>query len=123
MVDNNYEPPTYNFKIVRGTTNGLILRLKTTDGSEEKVPLEFDDVRLSVYRQGGALLFRKSIGDGIEVTDPGEGEVTWQPTAAETRSLPLNKPCMYEVEVRIGETQDVYMQGTICGVGGLNDDA
>lgn len=116
------KPGTYDFVLFRGTTTPLVVQLLEVDENDVETPVPFDDVRLSVY-DGDTLLFRKSLGDGIEVTDSGQSEVTWTPTVAESRSIPLGPVAKYELEVRDGSSQRVFLTGTITGSGGLNDDA
>lgn len=115
-------PGEYSFMMVRGTTSPFVFRLKQDDGSGTMVPMPFDDVRLSI--EIGATVLRKStLEGGLTVTDAAQAEITWTPTAEETRSLPSGGvACKYEVEVRKGAAQDVYLMGTITGIGGTNDD-
>lgn len=118
-------PASYNFTVVRGSsgpTQGLKVRLKAkeTDGSLSNIV--FDDVRLSISSKG-VLLLRATIGNAkLIVTDPTQAEVAWVPTAADTRLIPLGQKSFYELEVRNGIYETVYMIGEIIGVGGLNDD-
>lgn len=115
----------YDFEWVRGTTMPFIVSLKINGD-----PIPLDDVRLSVYN-GTALAFRLTLADDVG-TGPGSvsavaGVYTFTPTAAQTRLLKQGKPgqigkSKYEVEVRDGEDEIVYMMGTINGIGGINDD-
>lgn len=117
-------PARYDIIWVRGTTTPLIFALKR-DG----VPIPFDDIRLSVFKDKGKnLAFRASYADGdMQVIDAPNGVVRFTPTAAQTRSLtvskdevtPLNK---YELEYRDGASEEVYLMGNIVGLGGINDD-
>lgn len=118
------EPAVNDFLWVRGTTTPLVIRFK-----KNGVAIEFDDARISVFKnKGKELAFRVSIEDGRVVkTDPSEGEITFQPTAAETRGLTQSKDeedgkNRYEVELRNGGSEEVYLYGTIKAIGGLNDD-
>jgi hypothetical protein len=123
-------PATYDFSVVRGSSGsgqGLKVRLRARDDNGDLVAMPFDDVRISIYDQpagkDGDLLIRASIEEGqIIVTDEYSGEVTWEPKAAETRALVVGAKNFYELEVRIGTDEIVYMMGTITGIGGLNDD-
>lgn len=130
-------PATYDFDVVRGSsgaTQGLIVRLKTKDLNDNIVTMLFDDVRLSIYDKPAkssskTLLVRASIsGDddvgfgALFVTDEYEGEVSWEPHAADTRALKIGAKNHYELEVRHGTEEVVYLLGTITDVGGLNDD-
>lgn len=115
-------PDVYDWDWVRGTTEPVIMRFKQND-----VPIPFDDVRLRVYN-GSTFLFMLSISEGgATVTDAPNGEVTFQPTATQTRSLAQSKigaakKNSYEVELRNGASELVYVLGSIGGIGGLNDD-
>lgn len=120
----------YDFKWIRGTTAPLIVSFKV-DGT----PIPYDDVRLSVYT-GSTLAFRITLADNedtVGAQDPGTVKVTspgtfsFMPTAEQTRSLTktnLDAPGKnsYEVEIRNGADEEVYLMGTIAAIGGLNDD-
>jgi hypothetical protein len=91
--------------------------------------MEFDDVRLSVYKDNGrTLAFRVSTLEGTMIlTDPAISQITFTPTPEQTRSLtesriggdPKNR---YELEVRHNGSEQVYLLGRITAIGGLNDD-
>jgi hypothetical protein len=120
----------YDFRWVRGTTAPLIVSFKIND-----VPIPYDDVRLSVWK-GGVLAFRITLADNedtagaqnpgtVKVVSPGTFQ--FMPMAAQTRSLiktadgAVGKNS-YEIEIRNGEDEEVYLMGTIAAIGGLNDD-
>jgi hypothetical protein len=119
----------YDFLWVRGTTAPLIVSFKIDD-----VPLPFDDVRLSVYKnKGKTLAFRMSLANDAG-TGPGKvsidspGVIRFTPTAAQTRGLDetpndgTEGKNRYEVELRNGPDEEVYLLGKIAAVGGINDD-
>lgn len=120
-----------DFTWIRGTTTPLIMTY-----TQNSVPLPFDDARLSVYDKTGLLIFRLSLGDnpgtgpGTVTKDIVTGQLTFQPTAEQTRALIASKvgtvaskgKNKYEVELRNGLDEDVFLMGTICAIGGLNDD-
>jgi hypothetical protein len=118
-------PATFDFSVVRGAAGpgqGLKVQLKTkaSDGTLSNIP--FDDVRLSIYNRQTFLL-RLTIGNGeIIVTDPTNAEVEWRPTTVESRLIPKGARATYELEVRNGSSEAVYLVGTITGIGGINDD-
>jgi hypothetical protein len=113
-------PGQYDFAMVRGTTSPFVFRLKQDDGTGNLVPLPYDDVRLSI---GFTTTLVESIANGgLVETDAAEGEITWNPTPEETRQLPVNGAVKYEVEIRKNGGQEVYLMGSITGLGGLNDD-
>lgn len=121
-------PATYNFDVVRGTAGegmGLVFRLKAGDGTTN---IPYQDVRMSVY-QKSTLLFRLALDNGDESfyeSNAGEAEITWKPTAEQTRAIPNSdkgKVANYEIEVWNGPgTEAVYVLGQISGIGGINDD-
>ena len=119
------KPATYDFSVVRGSAgpgNGLKLRLKVTDDSDNEANLAFEDVRLSIYNRSTYTL-RASLANGkIVVTDPLEAEVEWIPTTEDTRKLLKGDRNQYELEIRNGTYETINMIGTITGVGGINDD-
>jgi hypothetical protein len=118
-------PATYNFSVVRGSagpTQGLRVRLKARldENTLENIP--FEDIRLSIYQRNVKIL-RATLANGqMVVSDPSEAEVTWQPTAAETRLIPVGTKARYELEIRQGTNESIYMMGTLTGIGGINDD-
>lgn len=115
-------PGVYDFDLVRGSTSPFTFQLKTQDAADVEVNLPYDDVRLSIY-SGGVLLFRKTLADAsLAETAPSDAEITWTPTPEESRQIPLGPNTTYELEVRYTTSQQVYLMGTITGIGGGNDD-
>jgi hypothetical protein len=119
-------PGVFDFDWVRGTTSPYIVRLTIDD-----VAIDYDDVRLSVYN-GSTLAFRLTLEDNAG-TDPGcvnetePGVLEFIPTPAQTRMLKkVNVGSVgkssYELEVRDGLMEWVFLMGTIAGIGGINDD-
>jgi len=122
-------PATYDFTWVRGSTTPLRLSFMV-----DNVAIPYDDIRLSVYK-GKTLAFRLSITQDLDTTgNPGTvlqnapGDVSFIPTSFQTRSLTQTPndgttgKNSYEVEVRNGLDEQVYLLGTIAAIGGLNDD-
>lgn len=119
----------YDFLWVRGTTAPLIVSFMI-----DNVALPFDDVRLSVYKNKGKdLAFRLTLADNAgagpgTVTIDSPGVVRFTPTAAQTRGLDETAndgsegKNRYEVELRNGDDEEVYLMGKIAAVGGINDD-
>ncbi len=114
-------PATYNWSIVRGTTAPFVVRLQ---GGDPLVAIPFDDVRLSISNLSGSTeILRVTISNGrMIVTDPATSEVAWIPEPEESRKIPKGAKSSYELEVWNGESQLVYIMGTITGIGGINDD-
>lgn len=121
-----------NFTWIRGTTTPLIMTYE-----QNGVPLPFDDARLSVYDKAtNTLLWRLTLADnpgtgpGFVSKDIVTGQLTFTPTAEQTRAMTASKvgtdptkgKNRYEVELRNGLAEDVYLMGTIAAIGGLNDD-
>lgn len=116
-------PGVYDFDIWRGSTEPFVVRLKTTDEDDNEVNLPFDDVRLTFYGLDDVVLFRKTLEAGeIVVTNEEEAEVSWTPTPEESRQFPLGAKTRYELEVRDGSSQMIYLVGVVTGAGGGNDD-
>lgn len=121
-------PTIYDFVWVRGSTTPLVLRFKR--GTD---PLPIDSARLVVYNaRGKTLAFKMDtaapVGGDAAITDVDEGEVTFTPTQAQTRSLTESADAdgpgknKYEVEIRKGASREIYVLGTITAIGGLNED-
>jgi hypothetical protein len=123
------EPKVFDFTWVRGSTTPLRLSFKI-DG----VAIPHTDIRLSVSKANGktpAFLLSLADDPGIgpgKVNEITPGVFDFMPTAAQTRSLTpsandgspgKNK---YEVEIRNGQEENIYLLGTIAGIGGINDD-
>jgi hypothetical protein len=119
-------PGTYDFSIVRGTTQPLIIQLKVSDGATPPVltNMLFDDVIITIQPKNGTKIVAKisEAAPRFAVTDALENELTFTPTAAESRTYPLGAKTTYEVEVRDGASQMVYLTGTITATGGINID-
>lgn len=119
-------PSVADMYFVRGSTDPKIWRFKIAETEE---PLPFDDARLTVAK-GSTVLFRVTMtGDDPQIllTDYTLGEITFYPTAAQTRLVPKTKAgttpkATYELELRTGNIERVYLMGTVEGIGGINDD-
>lgn len=124
MVEIPYTPGIFNWQWVRGTTTPVIFTF-----SKNGSPVEFDDVRLTVFRKRGReLAFRVSTLEGtMSVTNPATSEVTFTPTPEQTRGLTqsrLDQEALntYEIEIRNNGSEQVYLMGSIKAIGGINDD-
>lgn len=119
-------PGTHDFSIVRGTTQPLVFRLKLSDGADPPVltNMPFDDVIITIQPKNGTKIVAKisEADPAFEVSDVGENEITFTPTPAQSRAYPLGDKTTYEVEVRDGASQLVYLIGTITATGGINID-
>lgn len=119
-------PAIVDMYFVRGSTDPKIWRF-TLSGTSPAQPLPFDDARLTVAK-GNTVLFRATMEDGeIVLTDYTVGEITFYPTAEQTRLVPKTKTgatpkASYELELRAGSIERVYLMGLVEGIGGLNDD-
>lgn len=122
-------PATYDFLWVRGTTTPVRFSFMING-----VAIPYDDVRLSVYT-GTKLAFRLTLADNRSSSgDPGTvlensaGDISFIPTSVQTRLLAMSKndgsagKNQYEVELRNGLDEEVYILGTVTAIGGLNDD-
>jgi hypothetical protein len=120
-----------NFYWVRGSTTPLLVEFE-----ENGVPLPFDDARLTVCDKLGNLLFRLSLADnpgtgpGTVSKDLVTSKVMFHPLPEQTRAMIGSKigtavekgKNKYEVELRNGADENIYLLGIICAIGGLNDD-
>lgn len=119
-------PGRHDFEIVRGTTQPLVFRLKVSDGGDPPVltNMPFDDVVLTIQPKNATKIIVKlsDANPRFFVSNSGEAEITFRPTAAQSRTYPLGDKTDYEVEVRKSGNEDVYLVGTITGTGGVNID-
>ena len=118
------KPAIRDFTWVRGSTTPFIVRF-----TRNEVPVPFEEARLSVWKSNGReLAFRASFLAGDITYDAGSGNLTFVPTAEQTRSLTQTKvdgdPAknFYEYEIRDGISENIWLAGAIVGWGGLNDD-
>lgn len=115
-------PQTFNIAWTRGTTETFVVKFQRNG-----VAIPFSDARFTV-NSGKKFLFRLSILEGgVEHTDVENGEITIRPSATQTRMLAQTKEDdvarnQYEIELRNGAEENVYLMGTISGIGGINDD-
>ena len=119
------KPAVWDFTWVRGTTKPP-LQVRITQNGD---PVPFEEVRLSVWNNNGnSLAFRASYLANEIVYDSGTNTLSFTPTAEQTRSLTRTKndgdPAKnkYELELRQGTTERVWLMGDITAIGGLNDD-
>jgi hypothetical protein len=120
-------PVQYDFSLTRGTTQPFVFRLKLSDGANPPVltNMPFDDVIITIKPAGKGAVIRHKLSDTtaqFAITDAGENEITFTPTAAETRRLAQDQNNPYEVEVRNGTSEQVYLRGDIFAIGGINSD-
>jgi hypothetical protein len=117
------KPGTYDFTIYRGTTDPLSFRISNTDGI-----IPFTDIQLTISNikatESADPLVRKKLSDDDPgfISDDYSGTITWIPTPAESRLIPVGAKAKYEVELRNGTSQLIYLIGTITGAGGINAD-
>lgn len=124
-----------DFEWVRGTTPRIGFRFRKLVSAPDAEPpvyeaIPFDDIRFTIFKgaKGGELLTRYTLVDGdIIVTDVDAGQVEWTMRADDTRAL--NETAIgaegknrYEVELRNGTDERVFVLGKIAGIGGINDD-
>ena len=118
-------PRSYDIVWVRGTTEQIKFGFKAGD---DAIPA--DDVRFTAYNKGGkSLAFRLTLENnmGVSVDSAPDGRYLFSPTAEQTRSLTQTKADgvpqnTYEIELRNGASERVYVLGTIDAIGGINDD-
>jgi hypothetical protein len=116
-------PGTFDFTIYRGTTDPFLFRISNDDGT-----IPFTDIQLTISlktdNEGAAPIVRKKLTDddpNFDVDDY-SGIVTWIPTPAESRAIPVGDKAKYEVELRNGTSQLIYLIGEITALGGINAD-
>lgn len=73
--------------------------------------------RLVARLPGNAVLF-----DIIGVLDAQTGRVTFPITLEMSRQAPLGKVAQYEIERRVGATEETWLYGYLIGAGGANTD-
>jgi hypothetical protein len=96
-------------------------RLK--DGDGDLFDLMGSTFQLSIAAAGVVLITKNSdTADGLAIDVPG-ATVTWTPTLAESRLIPLGRVASYELERRISDTQEIVAWGQVEGLGGINADA
>ena len=106
---------TEDFEVVRG--NNPTIQITFMDGAS---PFDLT---------GSSLVLRVVNGTSEKIRramtlagDPTTGVATIVLTSAETRSLPKDVACDYEVERRIGGDEETILVGSMTGVYGANDE-
>lgn len=113
-------PAVVDFDLWRGSNlPPVIFGLENEDGTP--FPVAGSEFVLSIRWGGGSIRKSTAVGDGFVLNET-TSELAWSPTLAETRLVPLGRLSRYEVERRIGGTQDTLISGFITGKGGNNDD-
>ena len=73
--------------------------------------------------KSGGNTIRKSTADGAGLTyDNATGRLRWRRSLAESRQIALGRVGSYEIERIVGEDQELVIEGSVTGVGGLSDD-
>src|SRR3954462_9631335 len=116
-------PGKYPFTLWRGSTDPFSFRILDDAG----VPLSFTDIIFTISKKTSVVdtdpIVRMALSDGdpnfaIDAT----GLVTWIPTPLQSRSLFVGTAQKYEVELRNGPMELIYLVGDITGAGGINPD-
>lgn len=108
-------PTKYNLSIWCGNTRRLELRFKDAEGNLDQASVEGSLFVLRIVDRGKTQVIRQErIASG--------GILVFELSAAETRGLNKNDPHNYEIERRIGTTQETWFYGTVKVQGGDNDD-
>jgi hypothetical protein len=121
-----FDPVTVDMDLWRGNNvPPLVWSLIAEDenGADIPFPMTGSVWRLTV-RVRSVRLFTKTsavLGSGF-AADQSTSDLTWTPSIEESRLVPLGALTTYEVERRIGGTQETWIIGTITGRGGINDD-
>lgn len=115
------EPGRYDTTIWRGTTApAFVVQIKIDGGGSEwrlNIHLPDGDV-LALTTEDGSLTAENVTIDGATWT-----RITWTRTLAQSRLISRGARASYELEqVEPGGGQGVWLEGSIEGLGGLNDD-
>lgn len=65
----------------------------------------------------GSIIF---VIDGV--IDDGTGKVSFPISIQQSRLVPIGNNAVYEIERRIGATEEVWLFGALIGAGGVNTD-
>ena len=76
---------------------------------------------LAVRWRGGVIRKTTAASDGLAL-DAATSTLTWTPSLAESRAIPLGRLSRYEIELREGDLQVTIVAGSVTGVDSLNDD-
>jgi hypothetical protein len=116
-------PGKYSFTLYRGSTDPFSFRITNDQGA--LVP--YTDLILTISKKNSTVDTDALVRMQLSLADPNfiadaAGVVTWTPTPAQSRSLGVGMKQKYEVEVRNGPLQLIYLIGDITGAGGINSD-
>lgn len=125
-------PATHDFVRVRGTTEPFAFRLTIPDDSDPPVQVPIPLTSMVMTIKSGTTVLTVNTDDGVDgdgfgfVYDEPSNTATFTPTAAQTRAF---KPDVegvaqndYELEIRNGPSEMVYLSGKISAIGGINTD-
>ncbi|TKX84222.1 hypothetical protein EXE43_20105, partial [Halorubrum sp. SS5] len=93
-------PPSNDGPYIAGDT--LLITLSVTDDNGDPIDLSAADVEFAVapYR-GGPTLIEKTVGDGITITDPANGEIEIRVNGVDTSSLGAADGRAYPFDVAV----------------------
>lgn len=115
--------PRHDLAIRRGDSAAVVLRFRTLSqtGTTRILDLSESDVTLDIDWPGGGLA-RRSADAGL-IVDGLAGTVTWQPTPAETASIPDGRIATYRlVRAVAGGERRTLVSGHIIGIGLISEE-
>lgn len=112
--------PSVDVVIRRGNNVPAVAwALETEDGSP--LPVAGRNFVLAVKWHGGSIRKSTTASDGLAL-DAETSTLTWTPSLAESRAIPLGRLSRYEIELREGDLQITIVVGSVTGLDSLNDD-
>lgn len=114
------EAARVDWPIRPGTNADLEFQLLDDDGVTPKNLTGITIIFRVPY--SNTTLTLSSASSGVTIDDAAMGEFTVPLTPAHTRAFPVGRVGPYEIELREGSRQDVYIEGYFAVSGGSNSD-
>ncbi|WP_264045539.1 hypothetical protein [Methylobacterium flocculans] len=106
---------------IRRGNNAPAVAWELVDENDAPLLLAGRSLVLTLKWGGGRMRKESTTADGFTV-DSTTSTVTWTPSLAESRAIPLGRLSRYEIELRDGDLQITIVAGSVTGVDSLNDD-
>lgn len=118
-----YATPKKDFYVHIGAPDPIVVRYRA--GGTGGTLVSFDStLKFTFTNSAGTVTL--GVGTGITLSDD-EGvtnaRATIQPTIAQSRVIPVGALTPYEIQRDVGGREEVFLMGTLIGVGGGNVDA
>jgi hypothetical protein len=106
-------PGKFDWEVWRGANASLPLTMQRNGAPDASLVTGSTFVLRIVSATGGELIRQEGAKNGAVVT--------FSLTPAQSMALPSGRVARYEIERRAGDVQEVWLYGSVNGLGGDND--